>query len=123
MHGATGSGKSCILNNIITSLCLKYDKNYVKFILVDIKKVEFLQFENVPQLATQILTNVEKTIDILNKMCQIMSARYDIISSNNCRDIEEYNKKTTDKMCYYAIFVDELADLFIQAPEIERNFM
>ena len=117
--GSTGSGKSCILNNIISSLALKYDKNYYKTILIDIKQVEFIQFANLPQLATPIITDTEKAIDILNKMCDIMSSRYNILSSNGCRNIEEYNKKSIDKLCYYNIIIDELADLFIQTPDIE----
>lgn len=118
--GSTGSGKSCILNNIITSLVRKYDENYFRSILIDIKQVEFSQFRNIKQLATPIITDTEKAIDILNKMCQIMANRYSILSNNNCRNIEEYNKQTDDKLCYYLIVVDELADLFIQAPDIEQ---
>ena len=117
--GSTGSGKSCILNNIISSLALKYDKNYYKTILIDIKQVEFIQFSNLPQLATPIITNVEKAIDILNKMIIIMSTRYNTLNQEHCRNIEEYNQKTNDKMCYYNIIIDELADLFIQSPDIE----
>lgn len=118
--GSTGSGKSCILNNIITSLVRKYNQNYFRSILIDIKQVEFSQFRNIKQLATPIITDTEKAIDILNKMCQIMSNRYNLLSDNNCRNIEEYNKQTKDTLCYYLIVVDELADLFIQAPDIEE---
>lgn len=118
--GSTGSGKSCILNNIITSLVKKYNGNYFRAILIDIKQVEFTQFRDISQLATPIITDTEKAIDILNKMCNIMSTRYNILSANNCRNIEEYNNITSDKMCYYTIIVDELADLFIQAPDIEE---
>lgn len=117
--GSTGSGKSCILNNIITSLVRKYNENYFRAILIDIKQVEFSQFRNINQLATPIITDTGKAIDILNKMCQIMSSRYNILSENNARNIEEYNAKTDDKLVYYLIVIDELADLFIQAPDIE----
>lgn len=117
--GSTGSGKSCILNNIITSLVRKYNENYFRTILIDVKQVEFSQYKNIKQLATPVVTDTEKAIDILNKMCSIMSNRYNILSQNNCRNIEEYNEKTNDKLAYYLIVVDELADLFIQAPDIE----
>ena len=117
--GSTGSGKSCILNNIITSLVRKYDENYFRTILIDIKQVEFNQFSNIRQLATPIITDTEKAIDILNKMCNIMSNRYNILSENNARNIEEYNEQNQEKLCYYLIVIDELADLFIQAPDIE----
>lgn len=118
--GSTGSGKSCILNNIITSLVRKYNEDYFRAILIDIKQVEFSQFRHISQLATPIITDTEKAIDILNKMCQIMTSRYTLLSNSNCRNIEEYNSQTSDTMCYYAIIVDELADLFIQAPDIEE---
>ena len=117
--GSTGSGKSCILNNIIASLVRKYDENYFRAILIDIKQVEFSQYKNIKQLATPVVTDTEKAIDILNKMCSIMQNRYNILSENNARNIEEYNTTTNDKMCYYLVVVDELADLFIQAPDIE----
>ena len=117
--GSTGSGKSCILNNIITSLVKKYDENYFKTILIDVKQVEFIQYRNIKQLATPVVTDTEKAIDILNKMCVIMSNRYALLSENNARNIEEYNAKNQEKLCYYLIIIDELADLFIQAPDIE----
>ena len=117
--GSTGSGKSCILNNIITSLVKKYDQNYFKTILIDVKQVEFIQYRNIKQLATPVITNTETAIDILNKMCTIMDHRYSLLSQGDFRNIEEYNAKNTDKLCYYLVIVDELADLFIQAPDIE----
>ena len=117
--GSTGSGKSCILNNIIMSLIRKYNKDYFKAILIDIKQVEFLQFANIPQLATPVITDTEKAIDILNKMVVIMSNRFSILSKKGYRNIQEYNNNEAEKMCYYLIVVDELADLFMQSPDIE----
>lgn len=117
--GSTGSGKSCILNNIIVSLLNKYNAEKMKMILVDIKQVEFTPYKNQKQLATPTITDVEKAIDILNKMIVIMNNRYNILSQKNYRNIEEYNQKEDDKMCNYVIIIDELADLFAQSPDIE----
>lgn len=117
--GSTGSGKSCILNNIIVSLINKYNENYMKMILVDIKQVEFTPFKQCKQLATPTITDVNTAIDILNKMIVIMTNRYNILSKNNYKNIEEYNQKENDKLCYYCIVIDELADLFAQSPDIE----
>ena len=117
--GSTGSGKSCLLNNIIVSLLNKYNENYLKMILVDIKQVEFTPYKNQKQLATPTITTIEKTIDILNKMIVIMNNRYNILSQGNYRNIEEYNKKENDKFCYYVIVIDELADLFAQSEDIQ----
>ena len=117
--GSTGSGKSCILNNIIVSLLNKYNADKMQMILIDIKQVEFTPYKNKKQLATPTITSVENAIDILNKMIVIMNNRYNILSQKKYRNIEEYNQKENDKMCNYIIIIDELADLFAQSPDIE----
>lgn len=117
--GSTGSGKSCLMNDIIVSLVNKYNKDYFKTILIDIKQVEFTQYKNIPHLATPVITNTDKSIDILNKMIIIMDARYSILSEKGYKNIEEYNQKENDKMCYYLVVIDELADLLMQSPDIE----
>lgn len=117
--GSTGSGKSCILNNIIVSLLKKYNENVMKLILVDIKQVEFSIYKNQKQLAIPTITNIEKTIDILNKMIVIMNNRYNLLSQKNYRNIEDFNSVENDKLCYYVLIIDELADLFAQNPDIE----
>lgn len=117
--GSTGSGKSCLLNDIIVSLLNKYDENYMNMILVDIKQVEFTQYKYQKQLAIPTITDVNNAIDILNKMIVIMSNRYNILSQKNYKNIQEYNEKETEKLNYYIIIIDELADLFAQNPDIE----
>lgn len=117
--GSTGSGKSCLLNNIIVSLLNKYNENYLKMILVDIKQVEFTPYKNKKQLATPTITTIDKTIDILNKIIVIMTNRYNILSNGNYRNIEEYNQKENDKFCYYVLVIDELADIFAQSEDVQ----
>ena len=118
--GSTGSGKSCLLNNIIVSLLNKYNANYMQMLLIDIKQVEFTPFKNMKQLAVPTITDVNTAIDILNKMLVIMTHRYNTLSGKNYKNIEEYNQKEAEKMPFYVIVIDELADLFIQAPDIEN---
>ena len=119
--GSTGSGKSCILNNIIVSLLNKYDENYMQMILVDMKQVEFTPYEKKKQLAIPTITDVNKAVDILNKMIVIMKNRYSVLADSGCRNITEYNGKVqeAEKMTYYVIIIDELADLFMQDKDIE----
>lgn len=118
--GSTGSGKSCVLNDIIVSLLNKYNEDYLNLILIDIKKVEFTQYENQKQLAIPTITEVDKVVDILNKMIVIMENRYNMLSQKGCRNIQEYNQKEAEKFCYYVIVIDELADLFMQNKDIEN---
>lgn len=117
--GSTGSGKSCLLNDIIVSLLNKYDENYMNMILIDIKQVEFTQYKYQKQLAIPTITDVNNAIDILNKMVVIMSNRYNLLSQKSYKNIKEYNEKETEKLNYYIIVIDELADLFAQNPDIE----
>lgn len=118
--GSTGSGKSCVLNDIIVSLLNKYNEDYLNMILIDIKKVEFTQYQNQKQLAIPTITEVNRAVDILNKMIVIMENRYKILSQKGYRNIQEYNTKEAEKLCYYVIVIDELADLFMQNKEIEN---
>lgn len=118
--GATGSGKSCIINNIITSINNKYDENYFRMILVDVKKVEFLQYNNSKTLATPVITDIVKALSILNKMCNIMDARYNYLAEKGYKNIQDHNKNELEKMFYYMIVIDEFSDLILQAPEIEQ---
>lgn len=117
--GSTGSGKSCVLNDIIVSLLNKYNEDYMQMILIDMKQVEFTQYKNQKQLAIPTITSVEKAVDIINKMIFIMSNRYKMLAQKDYRNIKEYNQKETEKLCYYVIIIDELADLFAQNEDIE----
>lgn len=117
--GSTGSGKSCLLNDIIVSLLNKYNENYLKMILIDIKQVEFTAYKNKKQLAIPTITNVDTATDILNKLIIIMTKRYEILSQSNYNNINNYNENESDKMPYFIIVIDELADLFMQNEEIE----
>lgn len=105
--GTTGSGKSSIINNILKSLTNKYTSDFLKIILIDIKKVEFSKYNNSPFLATPVITEVEKAISILNKICQIMDNRYKNLSSSG-------------KLNYYLIVIDEFSDLILQSKEVEK---
>lgn len=117
--GATGSGKSCLINSIITSLINKYDENKLKLILIDVKQVEFIQYNNLNNLAAPVVTEIEKAFEILNKIIAIMANRYKLLNEKNYKNIQEYNKKEREKLCYYVTVVDEFSDLIMQYEEIE----
>jgi len=110
--GATGSGKTICLNTIILSLVYRHSPDWLKFILIDPKRVEFPVYNDIPYLLTPVIVEAEKAINALRWAISEMESRFDILSSSGSRDIISYNKKHQDEpMSYIIIIIDELADL------------
>ena len=63
--GQTGSGKSVMINTLLTSLLYRNSPSEMKLILVDPKQVEMAPYEDIPHLLTPIITEPEKTISAL----------------------------------------------------------
>ncbi|MGL4590116.1 MAG: DNA translocase FtsK 4TM domain-containing protein [Mycoplasmatales bacterium] len=120
--GSTGSGKSVCINSIIISMLLKAKPDQLKLVLIDPKKVELTQFNQIPHLLTPVVTEPKKAAVILNKMVAEMEFRYELFAQTNTRNIESYNEKLDSendfgysKLPYIVIVVDELADLMMVA--------
>ncbi len=138
MAGATGQGKSVGLNAILVSLLYKKHPAYVKFVLVDPKKVELTLFNKIerhflaklPGDADAIITDNQKVVHTLNSLCVEMDNRYKLLQEAMVRNIIEYNRKFLDRklnpenghrfMPYIVVVIDEVADLMMTAgKEIE----
>ena len=100
--GQTGSGKSVMLNGILTTAC-KYG-NY-GLILVDPKRVELADYRELPNCIAYANTSAE-TVTALATALNIMERRY--------RQMERMGEKqyTGDPVM---VVIDELADLLISA--------
>ncbi len=131
--GATGSGKSVCINNIITSILMRAKPDEVKMILVDPKKVELNCYEGVPHLMRPVVTDPKKAAVALQKVCMIMDERYDMFANTGTRNITSYNeyveknkksKPELEKMPFILVIIDELADLMMVASkEVEEAIM
>ncbi len=131
--GATGSGKSVCINNIITSILMRAKPNEVKMILVDPKKVELNCYEGVPHLMRPVVTDPKKASVALQKVCSIMEDRYELFANSGTRNITSYNeyveknksrKPELEKLPYILVIIDELADLMMVASkEVEESIM
>ena len=132
--GATGAGKSSVLNCIITSLLMRTTPEQVRLILIDPKQVEMGLYALLPHLLTQPVTNPKKAANALGWAVKEMERRYDVLVEAGFRDIAGYNAaydrgelndelesdadtstKRFERMPYVLVVVDELNDLMMVA--------
>lgn len=114
--GQTGSGKSVMINTILTSLLYRNSPSDLKLILVDPKQVELKPYDDIPHLLTPVITEPEKCISALKWAVAEMERRYRTLADANKRNIGEYNNlKQEEGMPYIVIVIDELADLMMMA--------
>jgi S-DNA-T family DNA segregation ATPase FtsK/SpoIIIE len=114
--GQTGSGKSVMINAILTSLLYRNTPADLKLILVDPKQVELKPYDDIPHLLTPVITEPEKCISALKWAVAEMERRYKALADLGRRNIEEYNNiQKGESMPYIVIVIDELADLMMMA--------
>jgi len=114
--GATGSGKSVMINTLLTSLLYRNTPADLKLILVDPKQVELTPYNDIPHLLTPVITQPEQTLSALKWAVAEMERRYKLLADAGKRDIKGYNQaKKEEEMPYIVIVIDELADLMMVA--------
>lgn len=115
--GATGSGKSVCINSIIASLLFNNSPRDLRLIMVDPKRVELTNYNQIPHLLTPVITEVDQTISALKWAVYEMERRYKVFAAEGKRNITAYNQAPgpEGKMPYIVIIIDELADLMSQA--------
>lgn len=115
--GQTGSGKSVMINTLLTSLLYRNSPSNMKLILVDPKQVELTPYNEIPHLLTPVITEPEKCISALKWAVSEMERRYTLLAEVGQRNIAGYNslKKEESNMPYIVIVIDELADLMMLA--------
>jgi S-DNA-T family DNA segregation ATPase FtsK/SpoIIIE len=140
--GATGAGKSSCINSLITSILMRSTPDHVRMILIDPKMVEMGQYERVPHLLTQVVTDPKKAANALAWACREMDRRYELLSEVGYRDIDGYNAahdagklaskhsafdehgqpRQFPRLPYILVVVDELADLMmVAARDVEES--
>jgi DNA segregation ATPase FtsK/SpoIIIE-like protein len=115
--GATGSGKSVMVNALITSLLCEASPHDVRMILMDLKRVELAAYNGLPQLLVPVITEPERAKAALKWAVNEMEARYRRLAGSSSRNIRVYNETRVDpedRMPFIVIIIDELADLMMR---------
>ena len=132
--GATGTGKTIALSNIILSLIYRNPPSNLRFILVDPKRVEFPVYNELPHLLTPVILDPQRALHALKWLVKEMERRFQILSVAGVRDIASYHaflqqtpkqgkkkvREEAEQMPYIVVIIDELADLMAsRGKEIE----
>ncbi len=127
ISGATGSGKSVCMNAIICCLLFNNTPDDLQMLMVDPKMVELVGYNDIPHLLTPVVVDIEQVVGALAWVTRQMDDRYKTFNEMGVRNLEEYNRrvsrlKNKDPLPVLVVFVDELADLMMVAPdEVERS--
>ena len=126
--GTTGSGKSVMMNTLITSLLYRNAPSDLKLILIDPKQVEMSLYDDIPHLLTPIITESDKAVSAMKWAVNEMERRYSLMREEHVKTIIDYNKKMEKmtpsedeennkggKMPYIVVIVDEMSDIMMAA--------
>jgi DNA segregation ATPase FtsK/SpoIIIE, S-DNA-T family len=128
--GATGAGKSSLVNSFITSLLVRTTPEDVRLVLIDPKRVELGHFADVPHLLSPVIVHPKRAAEALGWIVREMEQRYEALATVAVRDIGGYEEGLRDgtlrippglehrfeHMPYIVVVIDELADLMMIAP-------
>ncbi len=96
--GATGSGKSVTIHNLLISLLYRNSPETMKFIMVDPKRVELTMYNKIPHLCTPVITDPKLCIQALKWAINEMTRRYDVLEAEQVRDIDSYHENVRNPL-------------------------
>lgn len=112
--GATGSGKSVMMNVAIRALMAQNSPDTLNLILIDPKRVELAAYKESAFLLTQPIYDTEKAVATLEWLVGRMEERYDTLEASGMKNIEEFTD-AGGLMPRIVTVIDEFADLVLQS--------
>lgn len=127
--GASGGGKSGVLNALIVSFLLRNTPEMLRLMLIDPKQVEFTPYRRLPHLWKPIVTDIEQAPASLESICAEMDQRYTLMSAYGHKNINSFNAaaragriigadgQPIKPLARLITIIDELAELILLAKE------
>lgn len=111
--GATGSGKSVLIQAILLDIAATNPKDLAQIVLIDPKMgVDYSALEDLPHMREKIVTTRERSAEVLSGLVDEMENRYRLFATARARDLTTYNAKSTPEERLPMLFLvhDEFAD-------------
>lgn len=102
--GSSGSGKSVALGTMIMSLAQSSPKT-TNLILIDLKRVEFSLYADLPHLYTPPIYDAHEAVEMLKAVLSIIRYRYNLMEQLHAR------KADFETLPALVVFIDEYAEL------------
>ena len=122
ISGATGAGKSSLINSIVTSLVMRATPDRLRLMLVDPKRVEMGQYNDLPHLLAPVVVDPKKAAGMLAWAVKEMERRYDILAESGARDITSYQQMIARGELEPGVTDDErIAEVFERSTGLESD--
>ena len=111
--GATGSGKSVLIQAILLDIAATNPQELAQIILIDPKMgVDYSALEDLPHMREPIVTTRERATEVLEVLVEEMETRYRLFATARARDLTTFNAKAApgDRLPMLFLVHDEFAD-------------
>ena len=121
--GQSGSGKSVLLNDIITSAILKYSPQDLMLYLMDFKGVEFNSYRGVKHTKAVLVDSgdPQMTLEVLRELYEEDKRRRKLWVSERVKSIDGYNEKHPDGRLPHILFVADECQVMFKQPSYDSE--
>lgn len=116
--GQSGSGKSVLLNNIITTAISKYAPEDLMLYLLDFKGVEFNRYRGVKHTKAVLVDNgdPQMTLEVLRELREENKRRVKLWQQNGVNNIDGYNNRHPQERLPQILFVADECQVMFRTP-------
>lgn len=110
--GASGGGKSNLINQLLATLITMNSPEEVRLVLVDNKGgVELTHFSGIPHELVPMIKNTDDVLPALQRMRAVMESRFAAFLAVSARNLSSYNARVKQRLPRIILVVDEMATL------------